>query len=149
MADVELLAVEIRERAAELEHEDARVGEGHVLALLREHFGEAAESVGDELENEIQVEFVGFVSACVEAVLEGIDVGVRNFSENGEFAGLESFVLENFLDGDVFARFDDAGEIDDAEGTVADDALGVVSQRVAFGTSSVDVFLLLLLMMNR
>lgn len=132
VADIEFGAVEEGESSAELEQEHPSVRQRHVLSLLREHFGEAAERVGNKFENQVEVQLVRLVPARVEAVLKRIDVWVGNFAQDGELSRLESLILKNLLYGYILSRFDDLGKVNNTKGTMSDDAFCVVRKSVAF-----------------
>lgn len=114
------------EGTTQLINEELDVNCGHVLLVLGEVSTKSVHRVRNELEDQIEIELV-FVAVGIEAVFHLDDVSVAEHSHYLQLSVLESFVLQNFLDGDNLSCLHHFCEEHDAKRAIADDTFSTVT----------------------
>ena len=75
---------------------------------------------------DIEIYLIFFVALGVEGMPQLNDVRVLEFFHYLQFSIFVSFVLVNFLDGDLLVSFVDNCLVDDTKGAIADNSLSIV-----------------------
>lgn len=115
------LRVYVCERAEQLVDVELDLEDRHGGFHLVEVAGCAVNSLGDKLENEVEIDFIlAFAIGIVES-LELDNVGVSHYPHDLQFSVLEALVLQHSLDGSVLPAGRQLGLEDDTERAIADD----------------------------